>query len=114
MAFSEGKMICPMLPRCRVLCSMLIERLSENAHLPLDRPFDKLTVVSKVEGLMALSKVAGLRYPHPWSLRRTSMYASFLGISEALHLAIFHQPLRSRVFDSLVELIDMGYKTGVK
>jgi hypothetical protein len=33
-----------------------------------------------------------LRYPHPSSLRRTSMYASFLGISEALYLEIFHQP----------------------
>jgi hypothetical protein len=29
-------------------------------HLPFDRPFDKLTVLSKVEGLMALSKVEGL------------------------------------------------------
>jgi len=28
------------------------------------------------------------------------MYASFLGISEALHMDIFHQPLRSRFFDS--------------
>ncbi len=50
-------------------------RLSENAHL--------------------------LRYPHPSSLRRTCMYASFLGISEALHMDIFHQPLRIRFFDSL-------------
>jgi hypothetical protein len=25
-------------------------------HLPFDRPFDKLTVLSKVEGLTALSK----------------------------------------------------------
>ena len=32
-------------------------RLSENAHLPFDKPFDKLTVLSKLEGLMALSKV---------------------------------------------------------
>jgi hypothetical protein len=64
-------------------------RLSENAHLPFDK-------------LMALSKVEGLRYPHPSSLRRTSMYASFLGISEALHLDIFHHPLRNRFFDSLV------------
>jgi hypothetical protein len=31
-------------------------RLSENAHLPFDKPFDKLTVLGKVEGLMALSK----------------------------------------------------------
>jgi hypothetical protein len=54
-------------------------RLSENAHLPFDR-------------LTALSKVEGLRYPRPSSLRRTFMYASFLGISEALQLDIFHQP----------------------
>jgi two-component system sensor histidine kinase GlrK len=51
---------------------------------------------------MALSKAEGLRYPHPSSLRRTSMYASFLGISEALHMGIFHQPLRTRFFDTLV------------
>ncbi len=52
----------------------MIQRLPENAHL--------------------------LRYPHPSSLRRTSMYASFLGISEALHLNIFRQLMRSRFFDS--------------
>jgi hypothetical protein len=79
-------------------------RLSGNGHLPFDK-------------LMALSKTEGLRYPHPSSLRRTSMYASFLGIcprfawpphpaggspvSEALHMDIYHQPLRSRFFDSL-------------
>jgi hypothetical protein len=67
----------------------LMLRLSENAHLPFDK-------------LMALSKVEGLRYPHPSSLRRTFMYASFLGISEALHMDIFHQPLRNRFFDRLV------------
>jgi hypothetical protein len=60
-------------------------RLSENAHLPFDK-------------LMALSKTEGLRYPRPSSLRRTSMYASFLGISEALQLDIFHQPLKSQFF----------------
>jgi hypothetical protein len=79
-------------------------RLSENAHLPFDKPFDRLTVLSKVEGLMALSNVEGLRYPHPSSLRRTSMYASFLGISsrsKACGMDIFHQALRSRVSDSL-------------
>jgi hypothetical protein len=32
-------------------------RLSENAHLPFDKPFDRLTVLSKVEGLTVLSKV---------------------------------------------------------
>ena len=52
--------------------------------------------------LMRLSQNANLlRYPHPSSLRRTSKYASFLGISEALHLDIFHQPLRNRFLDSL-------------
>jgi hypothetical protein len=54
-------------------------RLSENAHL--------------------------LCYPHPSSLRRTSLYASFLGISsrsKACGMDIFHQPLRSRIFDSFV------------
>ncbi len=51
-------------------------RLSENAHL--------------------------LRYPNPSSLRRTSMHASLLGISEALHLDIFHHPQRNRFFESLV------------
>ena len=29
------------------------------AEWPFDRPFDKLTVLSKVEGLMALSKAEG-------------------------------------------------------
>jgi hypothetical protein len=55
------------------------ERLSENAHL--------------------------LRYPHPSSLRRTSLYASFLGISEALSLDIFHQPLKRRLFHSVVDYL---------
>ncbi len=34
------------------------------------------------------------------------MYASFLWISEALHLGIFHQPFRSCFFDSLVIDLD--------
>ncbi len=52
---------------------------------------------------MRLSENAHLRrYPHPSSLRRTSLYASFLGVSEALHMDIFHQPLSSRFFGSLV------------
>jgi len=75
----------------------------ENAHLPFDRPFDRLTVLSRDEGLTALSKSEGLRYPHPSSLQRTSMYASFLGISEALHLGISHQPQSIRFFDSLAK-----------
>jgi hypothetical protein len=33
------------------------------------------------------------RYPHPSSLQRTSMYASLLRVSEALHLGIFDQPV---------------------
>jgi hypothetical protein len=65
-------------------------KLSVNAHLP----FDKLTVLSRVEGL---------RYPYPSSLRGTSLYASLLGISEAVHLDIFQQLLRSRFFGGLRE-----------
>jgi hypothetical protein len=68
----------------------LLQRLSENTHLPFDM-------------LKALSETEGLRYPHPSSLRRTSMYASFLRIrpAEDSGMDIFHQPLRSRFFDSL-------------
>jgi hypothetical protein len=48
-----------------VPCSMLIERLSENAHLPVG----KLIALSQAEGPFgrptALSEVEGLRYPHP-------------------------------------------------
>jgi hypothetical protein len=35
--------------------------LPSRHHLPFDRPFDKLTVLSEVEGLMALCKPEGLR-----------------------------------------------------
>jgi hypothetical protein len=55
--------------------------------------------------LMRLSENGHLQYyPHPLSLRRTSMYASFLGISsrrKACGMVIFHQPLRSLSFESL-------------
>ena len=55
---------------------------------------------------MRLSENAHLRrYPRPSSLRRTSLYASFLGTSEALHLDIFHQPLRNCFFESLDVLL---------
>jgi hypothetical protein len=63
-------------------------RLSENAHL--------------------------LRYPHPSSLKRHSMYASFLGISEALHLDIFHQPLRNGFFDNLNDSVHIEIYAGLK
>jgi hypothetical protein len=33
-----------------------------------------------------------LRYAHPSSLRRTKKYASFLRMSQALHLDVFEQP----------------------
>ncbi len=39
-----------------------------------------------------------LRYPHSSSLRRTSLYASLLGISGALHLDVFDQPARPLFF----------------
>jgi len=42
------------------------------------------------------------RYPHPSSLRRTEMYVSFLGISGALHLAVFEQPAEQVFFSNLL------------
>jgi len=46
-------------------------------------------IVSETGGL--LKNIHLLRYALPSSLRRTGMYASFLGISRALHLAVFDQ-----------------------
>ena len=43
-----------------------------------------------------------LRSAHPSSLRRTSMYASLLRISRALHLDISLQPPQRVLFDTLV------------
>ena len=42
-----------------------------------------------------------LRYAHPSSLQRTHMYASFLGISRALHPAVFEQPEKNSFFNNL-------------
>jgi hypothetical protein len=42
------------------------------------------------------------RYPHSSSLRRTSMYASLFGISGALHLAVFEQPVKQVSFRNLL------------
>jgi len=47
------------------------------------RPFNRL-----------LKKARLLRSPHSSSLRRTSMYASFRGISGALYLNLFEQPVK--------------------
>ena len=55
---------------------MLSRRLSENVHLR--------------------------RYPHSSSLRRTDKYASFLRISDALHLNIFQQPPKMGFSDRLL------------
>ena len=78
-----------------------VRQAVRQAHGPeqsrsIEGPFDKLTVLIRVEGLC---------YPYPSSLRRTTKYASFLGNSEALHMDIFHQPLRRRSFDSLDGLL---------
>jgi hypothetical protein len=43
------------------------------------------------------------RYLHSSSLRRTSMYASLLGISGALHLGVFDQPAWQVLFSNLLE-----------
>ena len=41
-----------------------------------------------------LKKAHLRRYPYPSSLQRTFMYVSFLGISGALHLNLFEQPVK--------------------
>jgi hypothetical protein len=56
--------------------SFVIVRALKNAHLPAEAGFLKLK----------------RRCAHPSSLRRMFMYASFLRISCALHLSIFHHP----------------------
>ena len=42
------------------------------------------------------------RYPHSSSLRRTSVYASLLEISDALHLDVFDQPAKQVFFSNLL------------
>jgi hypothetical protein len=42
------------------------------------------------------------RYPHSSSLRRTSVYASLLEISDALHLDVFDQPAKQVFFSKLL------------
>ena len=53
---------------------------SLKVQLPLDRPFDKLTVLSEVEGLMALSKAEGLRCAASFVTAAYCKYSSFLRI----------------------------------
>jgi hypothetical protein len=56
-----------------------------------------------------------LRFPRPSSLRRTAEYASLLGISGALHLALFEQPGKDYFFSSLLgskESCPKGGKNG--
>jgi hypothetical protein len=48
--------------------------------------------------LRLLKNAHPLRFPYPSSLQRTSEYASFLGISGALHLGIFDQPAGNEFF----------------
>jgi hypothetical protein len=61
-----------------------------------------------VKGLMKSPYL--LRCPHPESLRRTCMYASFLGISGALYLWAFDQPACIRP----LEPSQLRNQTGVK
>jgi hypothetical protein len=58
----------------------------------------------KAEGSRIKDNEGGLGFSLvPFAVRPAPIsYASFLGISEAWHLDIFHQPLRSQVFDSPV------------
>jgi organic hydroperoxide reductase OsmC/OhrA len=52
----------------------------EWVQLPFDMPFDKLTVLSKVEGLTVPSKAEGLRCAAPFVTAAYCKYASFLRI----------------------------------
>jgi|GEM_PF-102773 len=49
-----------------------------------------------------------LRFAHPSSLRRTGLYASFLGISQALHLGMLSQPVNIGFFNTLREVMVMA------
>jgi len=49
---------------------------------------------------MLLKKAHLRRYLHPSSLRRTTKYASLLGILGALHLSIFEQPEKKDFFST--------------
>jgi hypothetical protein len=46
------------------------------------------------------------RYLHSSSLWRTSMYASLLGISGALHLDVFDHPARQSFFSNVLMITD--------
>ena len=110
----------------------LLLRLSENAHLPFDtltalskaeglryphpsslRRTQKVkgrspsAVSSGPNGLKANEKKPPEVFcfclePRSSSLEPADSHASFLGMSEALHLDIFHQPQRIRFFDSFI------------
>jgi len=49
-----------------------------------------------------------LRFAHPSSLRRTDLYASFLGISQALHSGMSSQPVNIGFFNTLVRPLWIG------
>jgi len=51
-----------------------------------------------------------LRFAHPSSLRRTGLYPSFLGISQALHLGMLSQPVDIGFFNTLRGLAETGLK----
>ena len=67
----------------------LLMSLSENIHL---------LRLSAFGGLPSSLVPPGRRPSGPEALRRTFLYASFLRISEALHMDIFYQPLEGWFF----------------
>jgi len=54
----------------------------------------------------SLKKAHLLRWPHPLSFRRRFNYVSFRGISAALSLDLFEQPVKNEFFRNL--LIDLN------
>jgi hypothetical protein len=68
----------------------------------------------KAQGSWIKKDDGGLRFSLvPFALRPVpDSYASFLGISEALHMDIFHQPLRSRFSLSFLSHMNKGARPG--
>jgi hypothetical protein len=62
-----------------------------------------MIILPFIKNFIRLLKNAHLRrYPHSSSLRRTSLYASILGISDASHLDLFDQPAYQLFFSNLL------------
>ena len=67
--------------------------------------------VLKFNSIWLLKNTHLLRCAHPSSLRRTAKYASFLGISRALHLDVFDQPEKDCFFKNLLMFKSLEFRS---